>query len=1009
MRRHLLTLLLLMATSFAANSQSKIVEDFVPTCDSLAVLLKGRTGVTVDLKLKSVMKRGSTLDFYFTESLGDYPWYKGDEKWFRKELKRLYPTQYSKFKLGEIYSRQVPLDKLRTPHLTFDGNYNETAFTTHMKSSESPLVRKMGAMDFDKGLSRRHIALWQSHGKYYEKDKWLWQRPCLYQTCEDMFTQGFVLPYLVPMLENAGAYVLLPRERDTQRHEIIADNNPTLGGRGQATYQETGEWKDAGSGFADLKPTYEGVENPFTTGTARQAGCVDESTAASATALWTPTIPERGEYAVYVSYKSLPNSTTAAHYTVSHLGGTSEFLVNQKMGGGTWIYLGTFEFEEGTQGYVMLDNVASEGKASKSVVTADAVKIGGGMGNILRNRLLESNDSTKTYTTAKLSGMPRYAEAARYWLQWAGVDSTVFHQNEGQNDYKDDFMCRGDWVDWISRGSHMNPCKDGGMGIPIDLSFGLHSDAGVSPNDSTVGTLAIYTYKSDRKTKYPSGEDRMTSRMYADMVQSQVVKDIRASYDSLWSRRCIWDRSYRESRTPPCPAMLLELLSHQNFADMKYGLDPAFRFDVSRSIYKGILKYLCNRYGTRYVVQPLPVEDMGVRFTDGNKAIISWKDTKDPLEPTAVADGFILYTRCADGGWGQGKVLESTNRKDGYFEAEADIVPGLVMSFKVVAFNDGGMSFPSETVSIGLPAVGNKQKKVLIVNNFDRVSGPAFFDTPTYAGFDNSLDSGVADRKDITFVGEMYNFRRGNEWITNDRPGFGASYSDMAGEIVAGNTFDYASVHGMAILSAGYPFYSCSNERFSSDPLFRSGAWAVDLVCGKQVSVNSGKKVKYTVFTPELQKSIRDFTSLGGNMLVSGAYIGTDIWDEVYPVKKDEEERKASQSFAKEVLGYDFITNQASNKGIVISGTEPTEMSVKLEFWNTPNKMSYCVESPDGIAPASEKAKTIYIYSPNEISAGVAYESEGYRCISLGFPIETLKSKDDIVKVISDSLQYFEK
>ena len=84
-------------------------------------------------------------------------------------------------------------------------------------------------------------------------------------------------------------------------------------------------------------------------------------------------------------------------------------------------------------------------------------------------------------------------------------------------------------------------------------------------------------------------------------------------------------------------------------------------------------------------------------------------------------------------------------------------------------------------------------------------------------------------------------------------------------------------------------------------------------------------------------------------------------------------------------------------------------MSVKLEFWNTPNKMSYCVESPDGIAPASEKAKTIYIYSPNEISAGVAYESEGYRCISLGFPIETLKSKDDIGKVISDSLQYFEK
>ena len=58
--------------------------------------------------------------------------------------------------------------------------------------------------------------------------------------------------------------------------------------------------------------------------------------------------------------------------------------------------------------------------------------------------------------------------------------------------------------------------------------------------------------------------------------------------------------------------MLLELLSHQNFEDMKYGMDPAFRFDVSRAIYKGKLKYLSSRYGNDYAVQPLPVEDMGV-------------------------------------------------------------------------------------------------------------------------------------------------------------------------------------------------------------------------------------------------------------------------------------------------------------------------------------------------------------------------------------------------------------
>ena len=81
----------------------------------------------------------------------------------------------------------------------------------------------------------------------------------------------------------------------------------------------------------------------------------------------------------------------------------------------------------------------------------------------------------------------------------------------------------------------------------------------------------------------------MTSREYADIVQSQIVHDLQGLFSEDWTRRQIWDRGYRESRTPSCPAMLLELLSHQNFEDMKYGLDPTYRFTVSRAIYKGML------------------------------------------------------------------------------------------------------------------------------------------------------------------------------------------------------------------------------------------------------------------------------------------------------------------------------------------------------------------------------------------------------------------------------------
>ena len=40
---------------------------------------------------------------------------------------------------------------------------------------------------------------------------------------------------------------------------------------------------------------------------------------------------------------------------------------------------------------------------------------------------------------AVTSGMPRFTEGARYWLQWAGMDSTVYSLNERKDDYKDDF------------------------------------------------------------------------------------------------------------------------------------------------------------------------------------------------------------------------------------------------------------------------------------------------------------------------------------------------------------------------------------------------------------------------------------------------------------------------------------------------------------------------------------------------------------------------------------------
>ena len=1029
MRRLLIYIFLLI--SFTANAQSEIVLDFTPVCDTLASLIQQRTDVAGYLSIKSITRRGTTLDFYFTETLGDFPWKDGDPRWFKNTLHEFFPEKYKKYRVGEIFSRGVSLNHLVTPGLSSDGKARHTRHRLHTYHDSPAVVTSVESREYKKGLKGRHIAVWQSHGRYYSHnlDAWIWQRPTLFQTCEDMFTQSFVLPYLVPMLENAGAYVMLPRERDTQVNEVIVDNDSSwvsapvydVAGwsgavRGRGTYSENGTWSDAGSGFADLKATYIETENPFNMGTARMSAVIPQGSKSGYSTLeWRPEIPQRGEYAVYVSYKSLPNSSTSAYYTVHHLGGESHFVVNQKMAGGTWIYLGTFEFAEGPEGYVTLDNRTPEGwkHVPGSVVTADAVRFGGGIGNIARG---EQRDSLGVMTAEPfVSGMPRSAEGARYWLQWSGADTSVWYLNEGLNDYRDDFMSRGDWVTWMSKGSWMNPSKTGGMSIPFDLTLGFHTDAGVTPNDSIVGTLAIYTLKNERTKMLPSGEERLTNRDFAASVQDQLVRDLRCRFDSLWSQRSIWDRGYRESRTPSSPSLLLELLSHQNFADMKYGLDPSFRFTVSRAIYKGMLKYMSNRYGHDYIVQPLPVDNMGIKFLSEDKAVLSWMPVSDPAEPTAEASGYILYTRIDDGAFDTGcDILEGTQDSDGRVSFDVTIEPGHIYSYKIAAYNDGGISFPSEIVSIGRPEGAVDSLSVLVVNNFDRVSGPAFFDTPTYAGFDNGIDSGVPYINDIAYIGQQHNNVRCKPWVTDDNPGFGASYQDYAGRSVAGNTFDFAYIHGKALMKAGHAFYSCSNEAFCSDSTFRSAAWTVDLICGKQVttSVGSGMLQKYTVFTPEMQRALRRVADQGGNILVSGSYIGTDLAESIFPVKKDSVFVDNSIKFAAEVLGYKWSASQASRTGSV-NGVRNTMMDLTgvgtVGFHNSVNQDCYSVESPDGLAPASDAGKTIFRYTDTGISAGVGYEGAGYRTLCLGFPIETLHNEKDIEKLINITLEFFKK
>lgn len=962
MRRIFLALALAFCIPMASWAQIPSKADQKTVTDTLSARLFRRDSVKSKFSLRKVIQRGDRLDLYFTASLGDHPWTLQDQKWFLGELEKEWKSKGGG-QIGKIICNGLDFEELICPELDNGGapkSYRLTEPAKDRRTREGRFIRRDGARFFAGGMSDRYIALWQSHGRYFNMNDslWSWQRATMHRTVEDMYTQSYVLPFLIPMLENAGAYVMTPRERDIQWREIITDNDPAFSGprsgrmRKSGHYSEEGSWNDAGEGFADAKAAYSIDDNPFTMGSAKKAYCNGEDSNASVR--WTPDIEERGEYAVYISYKSLPESTKSAHYTIRHMGGETEFHVNQRIGGGTWIYLGTFEFAEGSKGYVMLDNSGKEG----AVVTADAVKIGGGMGKVER--------------AGMTSDVPSYMEGALYWMRWAGTDTSVTHQWD--NDYTRDYASRGAWT------SMMKSEK----GVPFDLSLAFHTDAGITPDDSIVGTLAIYTLLCDKERKYEDGRDRILARTYAKYVQDQVVNDIRSDFEPGWSRRKLWDKSYSECRTTGVPGMILELLSHQNFADMKYGLDPSFRFTVCRAVYKGMLKTLSEFYGCRYTVQPLPVNSFSAVMA-GDSVRLSWCSTEDRKEPTAVPSGYVVYTRTDDGVFDKGREVTGSS-------ISMAVTPGHIYSFKVAAFNDGGYSFPSEILSVGKPA-GVSKGTVLIVNNFDRISAPHWIDGQEYAGFYGHFDSGVPYIREINYIGENYEFRRSAEYVDDFNPGFGASYSDQAGEVIAGNTFDFPYVHGYSLLALGYEFCSMSRDAFTKDTPLSSDErpLILDLLCGKQKTTKTGSGAKpdrYKVFPSPLMAAVRRFTESGGNVIISGSDIASDASGDFEATR-----------FIEDVLGYKYINSYGTSSGTVGG----------MAFSSRINSEIYCVECPDALGPSDKHGKVLLRYPGTNTPAAVLFRGEGYKSVSIGVPLETFISEPDRRSVFKTFLQELQK
>lgn len=549
-----------------------------------------------------------------------------------------------------------------------------------------------------------------------------------------------------------------------------------------------------------------------------------------------------------------------------------------------------------------------------------------------------------------ISGMPQWTEGARYWLMSQGADSTLWDLYEG-DEYKDDMKCRAMWINSLE--------------VPIDLCLALHTDGMDSGDDSTiVGTLAIYTARDDEgKTTLRDKRDReKVNRNIADWIQTQVTKDLQRLAPE-WTRRQLREANYCESRVPVVPSLILELLSHKNMADMRYGLDPAFRFAASRAVYKGILRALV---GKNAVVQPLPVKDIAIR-PDG---MLLWKATTDSIEPTAVPTYYMVYIQENDGEWNVQQVDKKTQLK-------LALKRGVKYNCYVVAANDGGLSFPSPVVSAYLnDQMTNDQMvnepMVLVVDGFNEVYGVEWFADSTYAGI---VPGSYACEDGFTcaYIGEQWNFTRSDVWLNDDNCGWGACYRDHAGQFTVGNTHDYAALHGRVLRRMQMSYVSCTAgyltgeagptaERSYSETVLQAKPVFIDYICGRNRKP----------LTAECLPLIAEYLDNGGRLLLS-----TDHFSAINP------------EWAKQYLHASHYAAKATRSGR-ISGTRHRKYHVLLE----PNEEQLFTGHPEALMPTDSTATRIATYEDMRCPAAVGTE----RTIVFGFPLEAAMEFDKMYR-----------
>jgi hypothetical protein len=777
-------------------------------------------------------------------------------------------------------------------------------------------------------LSGRVVYMSGGHGWNWNGTSWGLDRPVLLNMNED-YGNVDQMTHFAYYCFNAGATVVPMRPVGNQTNEVVLDND-------SAGVVFSGTWGDSSSTIyfgdpGDLPYRFTSVASSET-----------------ATATYTPTIPQAGLYPVYTWVRHGSDRTNQL-YRINHTGGQSLVRVPHHLVGNGWVYLGSYYFNAGSNsanGAVIISNLGELPLTGARVVIADAIRFGNGMGDIDRG--------------GGISTYPREEEASRYWIQRAVSQGQAASIYDGSGDDGSDNVGAP-----IRMAREMNRSETGNQFERVYVSF--HSNAGSGANR---GVLGLYNntnlFPGTATPNQPTLAWHLAKEVNDDLVAIgspplEVPWSNRTTSNNLIFARS--DFAFGEinngSILNEFDATIVEVAFHDNTNDTYLLRDPKVRNWIARSTYHGLLRYFNGFDGAplTFVPEP-PGNPRALSVTNGIQ--VSWNI---PVSQggSGSPTGYLVYVSTNGYGFGNPTAVSAPITNFTF----SNLLTGVDYYFRVSATNAGGESMPSEVVGCRR-AAEPATARGLVVNAFDR--------------FDRSL-----------------NLRQTPAAENYKPPGHDNNTGSMDRVLPARvNSFDYVVPHGRALSANGWAFDSCQNEAVAGGLIALSNYPVVIWACGNESTADES-------FSAAEQLVVSNHLAAGRALFVSGSEIAWDLDRNSGPTAAD-------RTFLNSVLRarLNGNTNDDSGSYTVTPAVGGIFVGRANGLFDDGSRGIYWVGYPDVLVTNAGSRVAMNYSGVGWGAAAVQYDGTqgGGRSVYLGFPFETLTDATRRTEYLGDILNF---